>query len=603
MAAEAAETSVPTAEPSPRLAARAAKLIAMVKDKTRELWAQIGAMNPFETPPIKTPSVGLLQIPPNIVLGSIVINLLGFALPLVVLQVYDRVIPNQSLGTLLLLVGGAILCIIAELALRLARAYIIGWNATKFACASSADALERMLKAPPRLDKSPARIDDDFRTLDQLADRYSGQFRLALLDVPFVFLFLAMLFMAGGWLALIPVATTIFVGIRTLEISRRIRTTVRDRVSNDDKRFDFLNECLAHIETTKSLALEAQLLRRAEALQRQTTRVHFDSINATTQAQNLGMSLANVTNIFIVSAGALQVINGSMSVGAVAACSLLASRLIQPILRLSSTWTDLQSINIEIETCQALFPDAEAPAAEPAKPIPSAPPISVRALRFATRDGAQNHVDSLTVSPGGCIAISAENAIASGTFFEILNGRAKALTGSAAIAGLNALEDRMALRTTIGLLPESPATFAGTLLENLTLFGGAATADDAYAVCRDLGIEQFVHALPAGYETDLASPQSDAFQHGLSKMAALARLILQKRPVLLLKNPQSGLSAPYERALARYMRTRPREQTILMLTDSPALIAAADRAYSFVGGRLEEMRGDARSSADEKARA
>ena len=601
MAEAAVENRAPPAEAEAR--ARCLRVALAAREKLAEFWTQCGAMNPFETPKIKTPSVALLQIPPNIVLGSIVINLLGFALPLVVLQVYDRVIPNQSLGTLVLLVGGAILCIFAELALRLARAYIIGWNATKFACAASADALERMLKAPPRLEKSPARVDDDFRTLEQLADRYSGQFRLALLDVPFVFLFLAMLFMAGGWLAVIPVVTTIFVGMRTLEISRRIRSTVRDRVTNDDKRFDFLNECLAHIETTKSLALESQLLRRAEALQRQTTRVHFDSINATTQAQNLGMSLANVTNVLIVSAGALQVIHGDMSVGAVAACSLLASRLIQPILRLSSTWTDLQSINIEIETCQALFPDDAAPSDEPAKPVPAAPPVAVRALRFATRDGAQHHVETFTIAAGGCVAISAENAMASGTFFEILNGKAKALTGSAAIAGLNVQEERLALRATIGLLPESPAVFAGTLLENLTLFGGAATADEAYAVCRALGIEQFVHALPAGYETDLASPQSDAFQHGLSKMAALARLILQKRPVLLLKNPQSGLSAPYERALARYLRSRPRNQTILMLTDSPALLAACDRAYHFAGGRLEELRAASPPAAEEKARA
>ncbi len=601
MAEAAVENRAPPAEAEAR--ARFLRVALAAREKLAEFWTQCGAMNPFETPKIKTPSVALLQIPPNIVLGSIVINLLGFALPLVVLQVYDRVIPNQSLGTLVLLVGGAILCIFAELALRLARAYIIGWNATKFACAASADALERMLKAPPRLEKSPARVDDDFRTLEQLADRYSGQFRLALLDVPFVFLFLAMLFMAGGWLAVIPVVTTIFVGMRTLEISRRIRSTVRDRVTNDDKRFDFLNECLAHIETTKSLALESQLLRRAEALQRQTTRVHFDSINATTQAQNLGMSLANVTNVLIVSAGALQVIHGDMSVGAVAACSLLASRLIQPILRLSSTWTDLQSINIEIETCQALFPDDAAPSDEPAKPVPAAPPVAVRALRFATRDGAQHHVETFTIAAGGCVAISAENAMASGTFFEILNGKAKALTGSAAIAGLNVQEERLALRATIGLLPESPAVFAGTLLENLTLFGGAATADEAYAVCRALGIEQFVHALPAGYETDLASPQSDAFQHGLSKMAALARLILQKRPVLLLKNPQSGLSAPYERALARYLRSRPRNQTIVMLTDSPALLAACDRAYHFAGGRLEELRAASPPAAEEKARA
>lgn len=561
--------------------------LADARERLSEFAQQIRALNPFTTPDLSTPSVRVLQIPPNVVLGSVVINLLGFALPLVVLQVYDRVIPHAAIGTLLLLVGGAIACILAELALRLARAYIIGWNATRFSCAASADALERLLRAPPVQSKSPARLDDDFRTLEQLADRYSGQFRLALLDVPFVFLFLAMLIMAGGWLALIPVTTTVFIGFRTLDISRRIRENVRARVENDDKRFDFLNECLAHIETTKSLALEAQLLRRAEALQGQTTRVHYESISATTQAQNLGLSLANVTNVFIVSAGALQVINGHMSVGAVAACSLLASRLIQPIIRLSSSWTDLQSVNIEIDTCRPLF---ETPfLAETATPDLEAEPLAVRNLRFKTRDGAQHHVDAFVVPAGACIAVSAENAIASGTFFEILNGRAKPMTGAARAFGVDVAAHRADLRGVVGLLPEAPASFTGALVENMTLFGAVATVDEAARVARELGVEQFIHALPAGYETDLASPQSDALQHGLQKLVALSRLILQRRPLLLLKNPQAGLSAPYERALARWIRKRERSAAILMLTDSPALLAAADDVFRFENGRLQHV--------------
>ncbi|MBY0421168.1 MAG: hypothetical protein K2Q06_02610, partial [Parvularculaceae bacterium] len=513
---------------------------------------------------------------------------------------YDRVIPNAALGTLILLVGGAIFCILAELALRLARAYIVGWNATRFSAAASAEALRRVVESPSQNGKSPARIDDDFRTLEQLADRYSGQFRLALLDVPFIFLFLAMLFMAGGWLALIPIATTAFIALKTVEISTRIRATLRERVVNDDKRFDFLNECLAHIETTKSLALESQLLRRAEALQRQTTRVHYESINATNEAQNLGQSLASVTNVFIVSAGALQVIDGSMSVGAVAACSLLTSRLIQPIIRLSSTWTDLQSVNLETETCRALF-EGETVAPAEIKIDETAPAVAARALRFQTRDGAQHHVEHFAVKEGAAVAISADHPIASGTFFEILNGRAKAMTGGATVYGVSVADRRAELRTVVGLLPEAPASFAGTLLENMTLFGAAATADEAYAVARALGVEQFVHALPAGYETDLASPQSDALQHGLQKATALARLVLQKRPVLLLKNPQSGLSAPYERAIARWLRERPRSQTIVMLTDSPAFLAAADEVWRFSDGRLLRVERDA--PAAEAARA
>lgn len=571
-----------------RLFARGA-FAARARAAIGEFSRQIHATNPFATPELATPAVRALQIPPNIVLGSIIINLLGFALPLVVLQVYDRVIPHQAVGTLVMLVGGAILCVVVELALRMARAYVLGWNATLFGASASEHALRLALKSPPTDDRSPARMDDDFRTLEGLADRYSGQFRLALLDVPFVILFFTALVFAGGWVALVPIATTFVFGLRIAGVSRRIRATYRKRIDNDDKRFDFLTECLTHIETVKSLALEAQLLRRTEALQRQTTVAHFDGILATSQAQNLGVRLASATNVLVVSAGALEVIAGHMSVGGVAACSLLASRLIQPILRLSSTWTDLQTVNIEIEAAKPLFEREGPPELRPELRDAGdfgAAPVEVRNLRFRTRDGGQYYVEHLAVNRGETTALSAESAVPAGTLFEILNGRAKALTGSASVAGVNVAEARDALRETIGLLPESPATFSGSLLENMTMFGAVANAEDAYAVCRALGIEQFVHALPAGYETDVASAHAEALQHGLLKMIALARLILLQRPVLLLKNPQAGLAMPFERALARWLKERPREQTVIMLTDSPRLVATADALYRFDDGAL-----------------
>lgn len=567
-----------------RLFARGA-FAARARAAIGEFSRQIHATNPFATPELATPAVRALQIPPNIVLGSIIINLLGFALPLVVLQVYDRVIPHQAVGTLVMLVGGAILCVVVELALRMARAYVLGWNATLFGASASEHALRLALKSPPTDDRSPARMDDDFRTLEGLADRYSGQFRLALLDVPFVILFFTALVFAGGWVALVPIATTFVFGLRIAGVSRRIRATYRKRIDNDDKRFDFLTECLTHIETVKSLALEAQLLRRTEALQRQTTVAHFDGILATSQAQNLGVRLASATNVLVVSAGALEVIAGHMSVGGVAACSLLASRLIQPILRLSSTWTDLQTVNIEIEAAKPLFERANESELRETGDVGAAP-VQARNLRFQTRNGAQFYVENLEVKRGETTVLSAQCAIPAGMFFEIINGRAKALTGSATVAGVNVAEARDALRETIGLLPESPATFSGSLLENMTMFGAVANAEEAYAVCRALGIEQFVHALPAGYETDVASAHAEALQHGLLKMIALARLILLRRPILLLKNPQAGLATPFERALARWLKDRPREQTIVMLTDSPRLTAAADALYHFEDGAL-----------------
>lgn len=561
---------------------------------------RLSAANPCLAPPISTPAAPLLKVPANVMLGSIVINLLGLALPLTVLQVYDRVIPNNAANTLFLLIAGVILCVLIELILRIARAYIIGWNAMQFSVAASSDALSRAIIRPTG--DSPIKLDDQFRTLESLADRYSGQFRLALLDVPFVFLFLIVLALAGGALAVIPVATTILVAIQTARVSARVRSAVTERLNNDDKRYDFLNESLAHIETAKAFALESPLMRRAEALQRDATRIQFDTIVAIGAANNLGQNLANLTNVAIVAVGALFVIGGDMSLGALAACSLLAGRLIQPILRLASTWTDLQSISVELEACRRLFQPDESAVAAPRAPDLSSPPVSLSLVRFRTRDGERYGVHALTIKPGECVALSATGSFAGGALFEIINGKAKREAGDVEVFGLDPASDRLSLRASMSALPESPQAFSGSILDNLTVFGAFGSPDEAFSICRTLGLEQIVHSLPNGYDTDLASPLAETMHQGLAKMTAIARLFIQARPLALLKNPTAGLSPLQERMLARYLRGREKTQALLILTDSPILLAAADRVYSFEGGVLRPVTLDPKVDLSKAAR-
>jgi ATP-binding cassette subfamily C protein LapB len=206
---------------------------------------------------------------PGVLLASFTLNVLSLGLPIVILQVYDRILPNSARDTLLWLVLGLVAVLFLDGFLRMGRAHIAGWAAARFEHIAGCRAVDRLLGSEiGSLEmEAPGVHLDRLQAIDTLRDYYAGQSRLLLLDLPFVCLFLGLMWFIGGSLVALPIAVLALFGTAAFFLGRLLKRALVERAEIDDRRISFIIEALRGIHTVKLMAMEALLQRRYEKLQ------------------------------------------------------------------------------------------------------------------------------------------------------------------------------------------------------------------------------------------------------------------------------------------------------------------------------------------------
>lgn len=269
----------------------------------------------------------------DIILSSTAINILALALPVLLLQVYDRIIPNNAKETLFLLVFGVGTALILESGLKLGRSYLTARAGARFEHIASCRALGRTLGTS--IDefekKATGAYLHRFSAVETLREFMSGQSLLIFIDLPFAIVFLAMIGYIGGSLVFVPLALLVLFTLVTLMVGSGLRNALDSQGVWDDRRYNFLIEVLTGIHTLKGLALESQMIRRYERLQESSAASVRDVSFRNNIAQGLGAVFSQVTLILVAAFGSVLVINESMTVGGLAACTLLSGRALQPL--------------------------------------------------------------------------------------------------------------------------------------------------------------------------------------------------------------------------------------------------------------------------------
>ena len=253
-------------------------------------------------------------IPGSVIWTSLAINVLGLALPLVALQIYDRILPNQATSTLAMLMLGLGIVIVLDTVMKISRSYLLGWEAAKLGCATNIDATQRFLGA--RRDEIDVERSttwmDRFDALAQVNAANTIPARIVLIDILFIPVYLGLFAMIGGWLVLVPIAV---IGPFLLIIIRRgeaLRQCLATRAEQDRRKQDFLVESLNGIQAIKTMAMEPQIQRRYERLQRRSAEINFDVISLSQSLQSLGTLTSAISTVAVVSSGALIVIAGGI---------------------------------------------------------------------------------------------------------------------------------------------------------------------------------------------------------------------------------------------------------------------------------------------------
>ena len=301
--------------------------------------------------------VGLAALGGGVLIASVALNTLALVMPLVILLVFDRVIPNHSLDTLHVLSVMLVVVVLMELILRRARSVLLGWSAARAARSGQRRFVDKVLSANTRdfAREEAAVYLQRFAALARIRDHNAGDGQTLAVDMPFTLLFMAMIALIGGALVLVPLVTLLLLVAYSVSMRRVQRHLFDRRKTLDARRYAFLSEVIGQILTVKSNSMERQMTRRFEALQDQSAQTSGRLIGFSGFTQSYGAVIAQLSVAAMGLLGAKLVIDGQIGLAELAACMLLNGRVTQPLTRMMGYRVQLESV----ETAKSTLAEME----------------------------------------------------------------------------------------------------------------------------------------------------------------------------------------------------------------------------------------------------
>lgn len=530
----------------------------------------------------------------DVLVASIGLNLLALALPLVILQVYDRILPNHATETFGILLIGLVVVLVLEFLLRGLRSALMAWEAARYDHQESLRAMEHLLAADTQQfeDRPAGYFLDRIQALDRIQEFYSGQAMLLVIDFPFVLTFLAMVWVIAGELVLVPLSLlAVFLGV-SWYAGNRLHTAVQGRSLMEERRHNFLIEVLQGIHSIKSMSMEPFMLRRYERLQGESASAVCRLASINSLVEGVGASFAQLSVICFVGLGAGYVISGDLSVGALAAGTMLSGRALQPGIRAMGVWSQFQAVRLATRQVDELFDVSREQGGTRPIDAPVKGELELRDLHFSYMNGAVPVLSgvSLKVRPGEAVAITGRNGAGKTTLIRILSGFIRPSQGEVLLDGRPLADYRLSdLRAEISLLPQHGLLFEGTILENMTLFREGEAVDQAIELVRLLELDQYIARLPQGLETQVSGSGQNALPEGVAQKVIMVRAMIGHPHLMLFDDANANLDLINDQQLLEVITRLKGSRTMIIVTHRPSYMRLCDRQLELVDGQLQHL--------------
>ncbi|MBB4284935.1 type I secretion system LssB family ATPase [Roseospira goensis] len=517
-----------------------------------------------------------------VILAAIMVNLFALAGPLFTMNVYDRVVPNQALETLWVLASGVVIVYAFDFVLRLIRAYLIDHTGKRADVVMSSiifgHALNVRMGARPA---SSGAFANKLKEFEAVRDFFASATVVALVDIPFIFLFIAVIYWIAGPAAYVPLLAVPVVIIGGLLLQAPLRRAVQRTNERNSQKHGILVEVISSLETIKSLGAEGRMQRDWEAFTGESAslgaRVKFLS--------GLGVHFADfvrhIVTVSVIIIGVYQISNNAMTMGALIAATILTGRIMAPLGQVAGLVARLHhafSARKSIDEIMALPVDRPAGKQFLSRPA-LAGRIDFRNVTFFypnTQTPALKDV-TFTVGPGERVAIMGPIGSGKSTVARLLTRLYDPGEGSIQIDGADIQQiDPADIRRTAGVVLQDVVLFTGTVRDNIAM--GAPEADDQMILrAAELsGAHEFISRHPLGYDMPVGE-RGSLLSGGQRQAVALARALLPDPPILVLDEPTSMMDIPTEEAFVERLGTALKEKALIIITHRPSLLSIADR--------------------------
>lgn len=521
--------------------------------------------------------------------ATLFINLLSTAAPMAALLVYDRVLSNNSRATLVILATGAVGLLIIETALRLSRTFILS-RASAHADFTARNAVMERLLHSQRDRESRCSLADLNAHLAAVSILRELRFAriTAIVDFPFGILFLLLVGMIGGWTVALPASVCLIFILAIYTIALQNEAATRDYHIQERLKWGFLEQIGRGLHGVAAIAGQVPLTDGF-------VRLACNRAGALIRQSFLELLRRDVLAVFtqfligsVVIAGALAVLQDRLSLGGLAACTLLAGRALEPLQN---------CMHLMHLSCNARVAREELGEIGPAQHR-NAPALWDKPPEVLARNCALLSDDGVTP-----VLSIPSMAVTAGSVACITGGRGSGKTAIArALMGLNGTEghltvgglvpdgaDALTIRRQSGYLGRELKLPAGRVLDVLTEGSDKLYADMRY-LAHLIGLDETIRRLPQGYDTVLRGDGSDTLPEGLRQQIAICRILAKKQRLLIIDELDAALDAATLLRFAEVLKALRGETTVIMLTDNPALRALAGQWFVISDGQVVETR-------------
>jgi ATP-binding cassette subfamily C protein LapB len=528
----------------------------------------------------------------RVVIAALFINLIALGSPLFTMNVYDRVLPNKAIPTLWVLAVGILLAYLFDYLLKTARASLIDHAGRSADLRLSQMIFDKVLNTT--LASRPISTGEYANRVMQyefVREFFTSNTIGLLIDTAFVFIFLIVIYLISGWLAIIPAVALVL----SVAIGLRAQAQIGHRMaaaSNEaSKRQSLLVETISTIETLKSLRAEATMLRRWQELMKHSSRTSEDIKHVSTNAINLTALIQQIVGVLIVIAGTYEFSEGRLAMGAIVATVMLASRAGAPLGQIAMTLARFRQATLSLRILDQVMEQPE--------DRPSSVGFVNREIKeggFSFQNVSFNYPGSdhpvinqfnLTVQPGERVGIIGRIGSGKTTLGRLLDGLFVPTEGRILIDGVDIRQYHMSeVRSAVAVAGQSSDLFSGTVKENLLIGRADATDEELLEVARMTGVEEFVSRHPRGFDMPVGERGTN-LSSGQKQAMTIARLLLTKPKIVFLDEPSGAMDLASERHLInRLSNAFDRNTTLLIATHRFTMLDLVDRLIVLDKGRV-----------------
>lgn len=527
----------------------------------------------------------------DVLWAALLINLFALAFPIFTMNVYDRVVPNHAVETLWVLALGLLLVLLADLYMRSLRSHFVDEASARIDVQLSSSLMERVLGM--RLEHRPQSVGSfaaNLRGFETVRDFIASSTVTAMIDLPFALIFIAVMAWISPWMVLPVVTAFVLILVIGFILQHRLHELSESTYQASAQRNATLVEALTGIETIKTQAAEGVIQARWERVNLFLARTNVRMRALSSHASYGTQWLSQIVSLSVILIGVHLISQRELTMGALIACTTLASRALAPAGQIVGLLMQYQGARTALESLDRIM-------AQPVEREPGAAflhrreirgDIELRDVRFAYpgRDDPVLDGISLKIARGEKVALIGRVGSGKTTIQKLMLGLYQPTSGAVLLDGIDLRQlDPADVRRNLGYVSQDVTLFYGSLRENITMGLPYADENAVLAAAETACLLDFVNRHPKGFDMPVGE-RGELLSGGQRQSVGLARAVLHNAPLLLLDEPTSAMDFSTEAQVTKRVTEFAQGRTVVLVTHRTSMLALVDRVVVVDQGRI-----------------